>query len=235
MTAAVTAEQISYRRGDAMLLREVNLVSHPGEVLGIIGRNGAGKTTTMRTVFGLVAPDTGTVSKLRADLIGQAAQDGVAVLVASSDAAELVHLCDRVLVMRNGVVTTELTGGQITEHRLLDLAGRFETELLDQPADEARPLERLHQPVSAVHELLDLLETLRERHVERLERGRSHDPIDGSPVPGLKSLDGLDDLARFPFTTKDDLRAHYPFGLFAVPEAQVNKSRSFSRTCSAMC
>ena len=53
------------------------------------------------------------------DLIEQAAREGVAVLVASSDAAELVHLCDRVLVMRNGVVTTELTASQITEHRLL--------------------------------------------------------------------------------------------------------------------
>ena len=27
----------------------------------------------------------------------------------------------------------------------------------------------------------------------------------------------LEDLARFPFTTKGDLRDHYPFGLFAVP------------------
>jgi phenylacetate-CoA ligase len=27
----------------------------------------------------------------------------------------------------------------------------------------------------------------------------------------------LDDPSRFPFTTKNDLRDHYPFGLFAVP------------------
>lgn len=31
----------------------------------------------------------------------------------------------------------------------------------------------------------------------------------------------LADLARFPFTTKQDLREHYPFGLFAVPREQV--------------
>ena len=30
-------------------------------------------------------------------------------------------------------------------------------------------------------------------------------------------LRSLDDLARFPFTTKADLRATYPFGMFAVP------------------
>ena len=31
----------------------------------------------------------------------------------------------------------------------------------------------------------------------------------------------LADLARFPFTTKADLRANYPFGMFAVPREQV--------------
>ena len=29
----------------------------------------------------------------------------------------------------------------------------------------------------------------------------------------------LADLARFPFTTKADLRENYPFGMFAVPQA----------------
>ena len=28
----------------------------------------------------------------------------------------------------------------------------------------------------------------------------------------------LDDLAKFPFTTKQDLRDNYPFGMFAVPQ-----------------
>src|SRR5690606_41471924 len=30
-------------------------------------------------------------------------------------------------------------------------------------------------------------------------------------------LKSLDDLGRFPFTTKSDLRQTYPFGMFAVP------------------
>src|SRR6476659_2666203 len=33
----------------------------------------------------------------------------------------------------------------------------------------------------------------------------------------------LGDLARFPFTVKDDLRAQYPFGMFAVPREQVRR------------
>ena len=33
----------------------------------------------------------------------------------------------------------------------------------------------------------------------------------------------LADLAKFPFTTKHDLRANYPFGMFAVPREQVSR------------
>ena len=40
----------------------------------------------------------------------------------------------------------------------------------------------------------------------------------------------LGDLAAFPFTTKEDLRAHYPFGLFAVPRKQVVRIHASSGT-----
>src|SRR5213592_4395850 len=40
----------------------------------------------------------------------------------------------------------------------------------------------------------------------------------------------LDDLSRFPFTTKDDLRASYPFGMFAVPREQVVRIHASSGT-----
>lgn len=34
-------------------------------------------------------------------------------------------------------------------------------------------------------------------------------------------LHSLEDLAKFPFTTKDDLRDNYPYGMFAVPMTEV--------------
>ena len=40
----------------------------------------------------------------------------------------------------------------------------------------------------------------------------------------------LADLARFPFTTKADLRANYPFGMFAVPREQVARVHASSGT-----
>ncbi len=43
-------------------------------------------------------------------------------------------------------------------------------------------------------------------------------------------LHHLSDLARFPFTTKADLRANYPFGMFAVPRDQVARIHASSGT-----
>ncbi len=43
-------------------------------------------------------------------------------------------------------------------------------------------------------------------------------------------LKSLEDLAKFPFTTKDDLRANYPFGMFAVPREQVIRIHASSGT-----
>jgi phenylacetate-CoA ligase len=40
----------------------------------------------------------------------------------------------------------------------------------------------------------------------------------------------LDDLRRFPFTTKADLRDNYPFGMFAVPREQVVRVHASSGT-----
>lgn len=40
----------------------------------------------------------------------------------------------------------------------------------------------------------------------------------------------LSDLAKFPFTTKNDLRANYPFGMFAVPQSRVMRIHASSGT-----
>ena len=40
----------------------------------------------------------------------------------------------------------------------------------------------------------------------------------------------LADLAKFPFTTKQDLRENYPFGMFAVPREEVLRIHASSGT-----
>jgi phenylacetate-CoA ligase len=49
---------------------------------------------------------------------------------------------------------------------------------------------------------------------------------------GVKPQDfrALEDLARFPFTTKADLRANYPFGMFAVPQGEIARLHASSGT-----
>ncbi len=39
-----------------------------------------------------------------------------------------------------------------------------------------------------------------------------------------------EDVSRLPFTTKADLRDHYPFGMFAVPRAQLARLHASSGT-----
>jgi ribose transport system ATP-binding protein len=53
------------------------------------------------------------------DAVDRAAAAGAAVLVSSSDAKELVRLCDRVVVLREGRAALELSGDDLTEHRLV--------------------------------------------------------------------------------------------------------------------
>ncbi len=43
-------------------------------------------------------------------------------------------------------------------------------------------------------------------------------------------LQSLEDIARFPFTVKDDLRENYPFGMFAVPREQLVRLHASSGT-----
>lgn len=43
-------------------------------------------------------------------------------------------------------------------------------------------------------------------------------------------LKSLKDLSKFPFTVKDDLRDHYPFGMFAVPMEKIRKVHASSGT-----
>jgi phenylacetate-CoA ligase len=45
-----------------------------------------------------------------------------------------------------------------------------------------------------------------------------------------EDLKSLGDLRHFPFTTKDDLRASYPFGMFAVPRDEVVRIHASSGT-----
>ncbi|GGP06503.1 sugar ABC transporter ATP-binding protein [Nonomuraea glycinis] len=52
-------------------------------------------------------------------LLDELAVDGLAILLISSDVAELVENCDSVVVLRDGAITDQLAGPEVTEERLL--------------------------------------------------------------------------------------------------------------------
>ncbi len=43
-------------------------------------------------------------------------------------------------------------------------------------------------------------------------------------------INGIEDITKLPYTTKDDLRQNYPFGLFAVPQSEVVRVHASSGT-----
>ena len=56
------------------------------------------------------------------DIILKLAKEGVAVIVLSSEAQEIIRVCDRALVMYHGAIVGEVRGETMTEHEIMRLA-----------------------------------------------------------------------------------------------------------------
>lgn len=93
------------------------------------------------------------------------------------------------------------------------------------PGDLA-PIETASRDEISALQLQRLRSTL-ERVYENVPHYRQAFGAAGVHPSDLKTLA---DLARFPFTTKKDLRDNYPFGLFAVPREQVARIHASSGT-----
>ncbi len=96
---------------------------------------------------------------------------------------------------------------------------------------------RPYQPLLDEEERLSrpALESLQ---LERLKTTLAHAYENSAPyrakfdAAGVKPSDlvSLADLTKFPFTVKDDLRAHYPFGFFAAPMETIARVHASSGT-----
>lgn len=58
---ALVVDGVTHSFGERLVLDRVDLAVPSGRVIGLLGPNGAGKTTLMRIVFGVIAPDAGSV------------------------------------------------------------------------------------------------------------------------------------------------------------------------------
>ncbi len=94
------------------------------------------------------------------------------------------------------------------------------------PGDLLDGGERLSADELAALQLARLQTTLRHAYENVPHYRHKFDEAGIGPV----DCHALDDLARFPFTTKEDLRATYPFGMFAVPMSEVRRVHASSGT-----
>src|SRR5690242_7007300 len=71
-----------------------------------------------------------------------------------------------------------------------------------------------------------LRETLTRAYAHVPHYRRAFDHADVRP----EDVTSLEDLARLPFSSKEDLRQTYPFGMFAVPREEVSRVHASSGT-----
>ncbi len=94
------------------------------------------------------------------------------------------------------------------------------------PYDQIEPIERASADALRALQLERLQWTLRHAYQKVPHYRKKLDAAGVRP----EDLKRLEDLARFPFTTKHDLRENYPFGMFAVPMDDLVRIHASSGT-----
>ncbi len=69
MSLIITIENLHKSYGNVKAVNGITLSLHKGEMFGLVGPDGAGKTTTIRTLCGLLKPDSGNISLMGFDII----------------------------------------------------------------------------------------------------------------------------------------------------------------------
>ena len=69
MSTIIQTNQLTKSYGRSRGIIDVTFDIQEGEVFGFLGPNGAGKTTTMRTLMGLLHPNSGSAIHCRAGLL----------------------------------------------------------------------------------------------------------------------------------------------------------------------
>src|ERR1700743_3783809 len=92
--------------------------------------------------------------------------------------------------------------------------------------DQLEPIEKASKDELAALQLKRLQNTVRQAY-ERVPHYRKKLDAAGVHPSDLRQHA---DLAKFPFTTKDDLRQNYPFGMFAVPMDDIVRIHASSGT-----
>ncbi|WP_372866706.1 zinc ABC transporter ATP-binding protein ZnuC [Pseudomonas sp.] len=156
-------------RGQSVL-QDVQLSVNPGEIVTLIGPNGAGKTTLVRTVLGLLKPDSGSVwrkPKLRIGYMPQKLHVDATLPLSVLRFLRLVPGVDRASAQ---AALAEVGASQVIDSPLQSISGgELQRVLLARALLREPQLLVLDEPVQGVDvsgqaELYRLITQLRDRH-----------------------------------------------------------------------
>ena len=68
-------EGLTVAYGAVVALHDVSLTAETGKITAVLGANGAGKTTLLRTISGLKAPRSGSITLDGRELVGMPTED----------------------------------------------------------------------------------------------------------------------------------------------------------------
>lgn len=67
----IAIEKINKKFGKLEVLKDINIKFNKGECIALIGPNGCGKTTLIKSILGMVVPNSGTITFENKNIIGE--------------------------------------------------------------------------------------------------------------------------------------------------------------------
>jgi ribose transport system ATP-binding protein len=142
-------------------------------------------------------------------LLREVAEAGTAVILCSVEANDLVGLCDRVLVLREGRALAELTGDDVSEHQLLLTALQTDSSGLGKHKDSptmVMPQVPPQQKTSTADAAIEM--TSHADSPRKLERAKSQDTtLTSDTAPTVAS--GLERVAEWAIRSFQNFSAIY--------------------------
>lgn len=182
--SGLTIAGLSKRFGTVQAVDDISLDVPRGALIGFLGPNGAGKTTTMRSIVGMVRPDSGTIT-WDGQPIDEAARTGVGYMPQDRGLYAKMKVRDQVIYFGRLAGLDGDTAGQRTDVWLDRLGLTDRGDALVQELSGGNQ-QRVQLAVSLVHEpqllVLDepfsgldpvAAETMRDIIAERAEQGAS--------------------------------------------------------------
>jgi ABC-type sugar transport system ATPase subunit len=129
-SVAIAGEHVAKRYGHVQALSDANITVHAGEIVALFGDNGAGKSTFVKSLLGVVRPDTGRIVIADQPVHLESIRD------AQSKGVDAVHQ-ELALAPDLSVIDTMFLGHEVLRSGLLGRLGVLSRREMAERADEA--------------------------------------------------------------------------------------------------